>query len=116
MDNARPLSPWIPEAFTGYTGEMKTLLRILFLAAMILPLASCGGGEAESSDDVLKAITEGAAEASEASADVATEVATDLGTTVAEVVCCGGSCDAPAGFCHADGTCHGAHAELPIAP
>lgn len=112
MDNARPLSPWIPEAFAGYTGHMKTLLRILFLAAMMMPLASCGGEEAETSDDALKAITEAANEASEASADVATE----LGTTAAEVICCGGSCDAPAGTCCSDGTCGDRHAALPIAP
>ena len=113
MDNARPLSPWIPEPFAGYTGRMKTLLRILFLAAMMLPLASCGGGEADSSDDALETITQGAAEeASEASADAAA----DMGTAAAEVICCSGSCDAPAGFCHDDGTCNGSHAELPIAP
>ena len=29
------------------------------------------------------------------------------------VVCCGGACDAPEGYCCADGTCHGNHAELP---
>ena len=112
MDNARPLSAWIPEPFAGYTGRMKTLLRILFLAAMMLPLASCGGGEADSSNDALDTITEAANEASEAS----TEAADEMGTAAAEVICCNGSCDAPAGFCHADGTCNGAHAELPIAP
>jgi len=108
MDNARPLSAWIPEPFAGYTGRMKTLLRILFFAAMMLPLASCGGGEADSSNDALNTITEAAHEASEA--------ADDMGTAAAEVICCDGACDAPAGFCHSDGTCNGAHAELPIAP
>jgi len=112
MDNARPLSPRIPEAFAGYTVSMKSLLRILFLAAMMLPLAACAGDEADTQEDALKTITEGAAEASEASAEVATE----LGTAAGEVICCNGGCDAPAGFCHSDGTCHGAHAELPIAP
>jgi len=91
---------------------MKSLLRILFLAAMMLPLASCGGGEANSQEDALKTITEGAADASEASAEAAAE----LGTAAGEVICCEGTCDAPAGFCHSDGTCHGKHAELPIAP
>ena len=32
------------------------------------------------------------------------------------VVCCGGNCDTPAGTCCSDGTCHGNHAELPLAP
>lgn len=95
---------------------MKTLLRILFLAAMMLPLASCGGGEAESSHDGQEAVESphagDAAEASEASADAAT----DLDGAAAAVVCCEGNCNTPAGTCCSDGTCNGKHVELPLAP
>ncbi|HJM40393.1 MAG TPA: hypothetical protein QGG59_09775 [Planctomycetota bacterium] len=37
-------------------------------------------------------------------------------STEATAVCCGGACDAPEGTCCSDGTCHGNHAELPLAP
>jgi len=84
---------------------MKTMLRLLFLASLMLPLAACGGGESDDNTTIDNAVEQ---------AEEATKTA---GEKAAEVVCCGGSCDAPAGFCHAeDGTCGGNHPKLPVAP
>jgi hypothetical protein len=92
---------------------MKSLLRVLFLAALMMPLASCGGEEPDSAEDA----ADGAAAAVEEATETSAATATDAMDAVAEKICCGGSCDAPAGFCHAaDGTCDGNHKKLPVAP
>jgi hypothetical protein len=74
---------------------MSFLLRALTLSALLLPLGACGNGETTDPESAADAAA--AAEA------------------VAEVLCCGGNCDAPAGYCCSDGTCHGNHDELPLA-
>jgi|FLOH01.1.fsa_nt_gi hypothetical protein len=82
---------------------MCSLLRVLTLAVLLLPLGACGGGETTP--------LEGAAGA----AETVNEAATTAAAEVAEVLCCNGKCDAPAGYCCSDGTCHDSHAALPLA-
>lgn len=90
---------------------MKAMLQLLFLAALMLPLAACGGGESEEATNA-DTVAEQVNEATEAAADQAEAGA----EKAAEKICCGGGCDAPAGFCCSDGTCGGNHDKLPIEP
>lgn len=92
---------------------MKSLLRVLFLAALMMPLASCGGEEPDSADDAAN----DAGAAIEEATESANTAAADAMDAVAGKICCGGGCDAPAGTCCSeDGTCGGAHKKLPVAP
>jgi hypothetical protein len=67
---------------------MRKLTNTLLICAALVGFMSCSA-EAPSKAGIAEA----------ASAD--------------SVVCCGGNCDAPAGYCCGDGTCGGNHAELP---
>lgn len=91
---------------------MKSVLQLIFLAFLMLPLAACGNGESDEGSKADEAV-EQVEEATKSAADEVTEAGAEA---AADVVCCGGSCDAPAGFCCNDGTCGGNHAKLPIAP
>ena len=91
---------------------MKALLRVLFLVAIMMPLASCGGEEPDTADDASNAIEE----VSDAANATATGAA-DAADAVLGKICCKGNCDAPAGTCcNDDGTCGGTHEKLPLMP
>ena len=91
---------------------MKTSLRILFLAALMVPLVSCSGGESDSADDASTTVSE-----VNAATDAVAATVTETLEAAVEAICCeGASCDAPAGTCCSDGTCNGAHRKLPLAP
>lgn len=84
---------------------MQRLASLFVFAALLLPLAACSSGE-----------TEGTAGDGTA-ASTATETGAEATTTTgeAEAICCGGGCDAPAGYCcQDDGTCGGNHEKLPV--
>ena len=92
---------------------MMRFLLVMFLAAFALPLVSCTAGEGDADQGGVEGTEEGAGAAETTGAE---EASMNSGTEAPAAVCCGGGCDAPAGYCCSDGTCHGNHAELPIAP
>ena len=99
---------------------MKRFWLLMILAAFAFPLAACSGGEEADGDgnggvegtEEGGGTEEGAGGEEGAGAEEAS-MNSGAGEAVA-AVCCGGACDAPAGYCCSDGTCNGNHAELPV--
>jgi len=83
---------------------MRTFLTLL-LASFLLALPACFGAKAEQTTVATEALQQ---------ADDLAEQATVASSEGVEELCCGGKCEAPAGYCHSDGTCHGNHKEMPV--